>query len=96
MRRVNLLAGDAAVTAIFLPPIAKGLKKNVDRWCGQIGMPVMTDPELAKLTQKVSFSGGSADYVSLIGKEKSILAVVYDLKTEFGFLKHLDLQRALR
>ena len=36
MRRVNLLAGDAAVTAIFLPPIAKGLKKNVDRWCGQM------------------------------------------------------------
>ena len=48
-------------------------------------MPVMTDPELAKLTQKVSFSGGSADYVSLIGKEKSILAVVYDLEDGVWF-----------
>lgn len=87
MRKVNLLADGIPVTGISLGAAAKGLKRNVDRWCGQIGLDNPSEDELAAMTEKVDFSGGKADLVVLKGKEKSILALVFDEKDSVWFFK---------
>ncbi|MCH2204534.1 MAG: hypothetical protein MK132_01485 [Lentisphaerales bacterium] len=87
MRKVNLLVDGIPVTGISLGAAAKGLKKNVDRWCGQIDMKIPSEDELAAMTEKIDFSGGKADLVVLKGKEKSILALVFDEKDSVWFFK---------
>lgn len=87
MRKVNLLAEGIPVTGISLGDAAKGLKRNVDRWCGQIGLDAPSSDELAKMTEKVDFSGTKADFVLLEGKEKSILALVYEQENQVWFFK---------
>ena len=87
MRKVNLLAEDIPVTGISLGEAAKGLKRNVDRWCGQIGLDAPSSDELAKMTEKVDFSGTKADFVLLEGKEQSILALVFEQESQVWFFK---------
>jgi hypothetical protein len=95
MRQVNLLIGDIQVTGISLGAGAKGLKKNVDRWCGQVGVENFTAEQLAKYTEKVDFSGGKADLVTIEGKEKSILALVYDEEESVWFFKAMGASAVL-
>ena len=87
MRRMNLEASGMAVTGIFLGKAAQGLKKNVDRWCGQIGLEPLTDEQLAEAAKKIPFNGKEADYAILKGKEQSILVVLYNTENGVWFFK---------
>lgn len=87
MRRVNLEASGMAVTGIFLGKAAQGLKKNLDRWCGQIGIPNLSPEKMAETVKSIPFNGGKADYALLQGKEKSILVVLYDTSDGIWFFK---------
>lgn len=87
MRRVNLEASGMAVTGIFLGKAAQGLKKNLDRWCGQIGLPNLTPEQMAETVKSIPFNGGKADYAFLKGKEQSILVVLYNTSDGIWFFK---------
>lgn len=91
MRKINLKASGMEVTGIFLGAAAKGVKKNVDRWCGQIGLEVLSDDKMAEAVKEIPFNGGTekANYAVLKGAEKSILAVIYDTSDGVWFFKVL-------
>ena len=91
MRKINLKASGMEVTGIFLGAAAKGVKKNVDRWCGQIGLEALTDEKMAEAVKEIPFNGGTekASYAFLKGAEKSILAVIYDTADGVWFFKVL-------
>ncbi|MCM8527067.1 MAG: hypothetical protein NE327_11165, partial [Lentisphaeraceae bacterium] len=87
MRRVNLEASGMSVTGIFLGKAAQGLKKNLDRWCGQIGMENLSPEQMAKVVTQIPFSGSKADYAVLQGKEQSILVVLFNTDDGVWFFK---------
>jgi hypothetical protein len=88
MRKVNLLIGeDVSVTGISLPAIAKGVDRNVARWCGQVGLASPSEADLKKYVSKVDFNGEKADYVVLEGDEKAIIAIIYEFETGVWFFK---------
>lgn len=88
MRAVNLrTANGVEVTGISLPPIAKGVNKNVIRWCGQVGLSQPTAEQLKQYVKKIPFNGNEASFAVLKGKEKTILAVIYEIDSGVWFFK---------
>ncbi|MCM8542704.1 MAG: hypothetical protein NE328_20730 [Lentisphaeraceae bacterium] len=97
MRRMNLEASGMAVTGIFLGKAAQGLKKNLDRWCGQIGLPNLSPEKMAEVVKSIPFNGSKADYAVLEGKEQSILVVLYDTSDGVWFFKVMgDTQKVMK
>jgi hypothetical protein len=87
MRKVNLTSGAISITGIVLGEEAKGVKKNVDRWCEQVGIPAPNEDELKKINTSIDFAGGKADYSTIIGAEQSILTVIYEQGNSVWFFK---------
>ncbi len=55
------------VTVIPLPP--SDLLANVNRWCGQIGIPPLAADELDSVRRSIEIGGAGGDYVELWGAE---------------------------
>ena len=87
MRALNLTAGDIPVTAIKLPSGAKGVRPNVDRWCGQVGLANLSDEELKAQLKVVTVDGLKGDYIVLKGKTKSIIVAMVERGDSIWFFK---------
>ena len=46
-----------------------GLAANVNRWRNQLGLPNLSDPELAKAAKTIETSGGKASVVEMSGTD---------------------------
>ena len=66
----------ADVSVIPLPGGAGGDFSNVNRWRGQVGLPPITEAELAKLTQPVEVAGQPAALYEQAGDAARILATI--------------------
>ena len=74
MRLINLAFGPAGEGECYLsamPGAAGGLAANVNRWRTQMGLPEMSEEELAKLPKK-TFLGREATFVSFDGDFKGM------------------------
>ncbi|NQZ60410.1 MAG: hypothetical protein HRT88_23435, partial [Lentisphaeraceae bacterium] len=87
MRALNLTAGDIPVTAIRLPSGAKGVRPNVDRWCGQVGLADLSDGDLKAQLKEVKVDGLKGDYIILKGKEKAIIVTMVERGDSIWFFK---------
>lgn len=85
----NIKSGDETglMTVIQLSEIAGDKLNNVNRWLGQIGEANIDAEALAKLEETVQIDGSDAAYYKLIGKEKSILAVILKTNKQVWFFK---------
>ena len=75
------------MTVIQLSAIAGDKLQNVNRWLGQVGEANLDEAGLAKIEQTVEIDGEKAAYYKLIGKEKSILAVILKTNDQVWFFK---------
>lgn len=85
----NIKSGDETglMTVIQLSAIAGDKLQNVNRWLGQIGEANIDAEALAKIEETVHIDGEAAAYYKLIGKEKSILAVILKTNNQVWFFK---------
>jgi len=87
MRALNLKVGDCEITGIRLFKGARGARKNVDRWCGQVGLKNLSDEELKKQLLKVKIDGLDGQYILLKGKERAIIVAMVDRGDGIWFFK---------
>jgi hypothetical protein len=66
----------ADVSVIPLPGTAGGDLSNVNRWRGQVGLPPITETELASAAQTIEAGGQPAAFYELTGKDVTILAAI--------------------
>jgi len=83
---------EADVSVIPLPGMAGGDLSNVNRWRGQVGLPPVTEEELARLAEKVNVGGHEAGLFDIAGTAASgdktrILAVVSHQADTAWFIK---------
>lgn len=68
-------AAEVSVTAF--PGDVGGLQANVNRWCGQVGLPAPATPEeLAKLCVAATVAGLPATRVELVNGDKALTTVL--------------------
>ena len=63
---------------VVLPGQAGGVKPNIDRWLGQVGLPATTDAQFSALPS-IRVLGRSSPVVDAIGAERAILGVVAEM-----------------
>jgi len=66
----------ADVSVVPLPGMAGGDSANVNRWRGQVGLPVATDDELQKSGENIVAGEQPAQLYDLAGETSRILAVI--------------------
>ena len=77
----------ADISVIPMGGMAGGATANVTRWRGQIGLPPVTDDEVAKLAEKVSVGDQPAELYDLDGGGQRIIAVSYRRDDTAWFFK---------
>lgn len=73
MRVATFLAGEAEIAVSQFAGNAGGLLANVNRWRGQVGLPPVTEDQLAETTQAVEVPGFAGSTMRLKGPEKHLL-----------------------
>ncbi|NQY32229.1 MAG: hypothetical protein HRT56_03555 [Coraliomargarita sp.] len=87
MRKANLRAGDAEVTALTFPGDVGGNLANINRWASQVGLPEMVDADLPKVAEPTDISNHGGLYVTLEGSEQSIRAGILPFHGSTWFFK---------
>ena len=67
---------EADVSVIPLPGTAGGDLSNVNRWRDQVGLPPISETELASAAQTIDAGGRPAAFYELTGKDVTILAAI--------------------
>lgn len=84
--------GRVEITLIDLDRSAGDRLANINRWRGQVGLPPITESELATVMSPIPIAGQMGDFVELAGdpaseKPQSILGVIFDRGDQTWFLK---------
>jgi hypothetical protein len=91
MRKAAFAIADAdksaEVTVIALPGAGGALLPNINRWRGQINLPATNDEELSADLKKLAVGGRAADYIELVGPEKTILGAILQDDGQAWFFK---------
>lgn len=87
MRKANLRAGEAEVTALTFPGDVGGNLANINRWATQVGLAEMVEADLPKVAEPTDISKHGGLYVTLTGPEKSIRAGILPFHGNTWFFK---------
>ena len=71
--RINDASGSAEITALSFPGNVGGNLANVNRWCGQIELNIMSQAQLDSISEPITISYHGGTYLRLQGPQKSIL-----------------------
>lgn len=77
----------AEMTVIVLPGTAGGLLANVNRWRDQVGLPPVSEDELASSSHQLEVDGRTAHSVQLDGEAESILGVILQQPEQSWYFK---------
>jgi hypothetical protein len=77
----------ADVSVVPLGGMAGGDFANVNRWRGQVGLPPLTDDQIAALAEKITVAGQPADLYDLTGGAQRILGVILHRDDTAWFFK---------
>ena len=87
MRKANLKAGDAEITALTFPGDVGGNLANINRWATQVGLQEISQADLPTITTPANISKHGGLYVALDGPEKSIRAGILPFHGNTWFFK---------
>lgn len=91
MRVATLSAGEGdgriEVAISQLGGTAGGIRPNIDRWRGQIGLGDATDAELLEDTTEIRNDPARGLMVHLVGPDASMLAAIFPAQTRTWFIK---------
>lgn len=72
------------------------LLSNINRWAGQIQMPLLTDDQLSSVSKPFAHPEWPMTFVSLYGQEKAILAVIFESEGQTYFIKMMGASQAVK
>lgn len=67
---------DAGTVDITVSPVGGGALDNINRWCGQVGLPPMSETEYAEKSEAIEIGGSPGTFVHLPGAESAIAGAV--------------------
>ena len=87
--RINDASGSAEITALSFPGNVGGNLANVNRWCGQIELNIMSQAQLDSISEPITISNHGGTYLRLQGPQKSILVGILPFHGSTWFFKML-------
>ena len=87
--RINDASGSAEITALSFPGNVGGNLANVNRWCGQIELNIMSQAQLDSISEPITISYHGGTYLRLQGPQKSILVGILPFHGSTWFFKML-------
>lgn len=91
IRKANLTLSDAngsaELTVLVFPGDVGGVRANINRWRGQIGLPEASDEDFAEGSQDYTISAHPGLYVRLEGGAESILGALLPFHGSTWFFK---------
>ena len=87
--KFSVADGQATVTLSIFGNAAGGLRANLDRWRGQIGLPPVSDADLEKLATPLDLPDAKATLVDMTGPKQRLITVIVPRGDRTAFFKLL-------